>query len=175
MTAILPHRAAPGRNATSGDRMKPPRGPRGTYASFRVLTTRWRDNDVYGHMNNAVYYEFFDTAVNRWLIEAAGLSVPGGEVVGLVVASSCVYHAGLGWPEPVEAGLGIGRLGRSAITFRVGLFGPGEPLAAAEATFTHVYVDKAGRRPVPLPEGLHAAAARLAAETGGTTDDDRRR
>ncbi|WP_118135895.1 thioesterase family protein [Oceanicella sp. SM1341] len=141
------------------------RAPRASYAFFREMTTRWRDNDVYGHMNNVVYYEFFDALANLWLIEAAKLPVPGGEVIGLVVETGCIYHASLGWPRGVEAGLGVERVGTSSLTFRIGLFAPGEALAAAEGRFTHVYVDASTRRPVPLPESLRAAAQALAAET----------
>ncbi|HEU0221404.1 MAG TPA: thioesterase family protein [Paracoccaceae bacterium] len=137
------------------------RAERRNYASFRQMTTRWRDNDVYGHMNNVAYYEFFDSAVNGWLIEAAGMPVPGGEVIGLVVETACTFHASLGWPEPVTVAMRAARVGRSSITYEIGLFAPGEALAAAEGRFTHVYVDAATRRPVALPERLRAAAAEL--------------
>lgn len=138
--------------------MPRPRAARQAYASFREMTTRWRDNDVYAHMNNAVYYEFFDTAVNLWLVEHAGLRVPGSAVVGLVVETACTYHESLGWPDPVEAGIAAQRVGTTSVTFAIGLFARGAPLAAAEGRFTHVYVDAEGRRPVPLPEGLRKAA-----------------
>ncbi|QDL90341.1 acyl-CoA thioesterase [Paroceanicella profunda] len=139
------------------------RAPRANYAYFREMTTRWRDNDVYGHMNNVVYYEFFDALVNLWLIEEAALPVPEAEVIGLVVETGCVYHASLGWPRGLVAGLGMERVGSSSLTFRIGLFAPDEDLAAAEGRFTHVYVDPATRRPVPLPDGLRAAAEALRA------------
>ncbi|RMF33237.1 MAG: acyl-CoA thioesterase [Alphaproteobacteria bacterium] len=134
------------------------RTTRDQYASFGVLTTRWHDNDVYGHMNNVVYYALFDTVVNRWLKLEAGLPVPEGDLIGLVVQTACTYHESLGWPEPVEAGLCTERVGRSSITYRVGLFRPDADRAAAEGHFTHVYVDAETRRPVPLPDFLRRAA-----------------
>jgi acyl-CoA thioester hydrolase len=141
-------------------------GPRAALDRFphrRAMGTRWRDNDAYGHMNNVVFYEFFDTVVNLWLIEDAGLPVPGGDVVGLVVETGCTFHASLGWPHPVIAGLRVDRLGRTSIAYGIGLFREGEVLAAAEGRFTHVYVDAATRQPVPLPAALRAAAAAIAA------------
>ncbi len=123
---------------------------RDTYRWWRSITTRWSDNDAYGHVNNAVYYHWFDTAVNAWLIEA-GLLDPGtGDPIGLVVETSCRYARSLSYPDPVEIGLAIGRLGTSSVTYRLGAFLPGDPDAAAQASFTHVYVDRATRRPVPL-------------------------
>ncbi len=112
-------------------------------------------------MNNAVYYEYVDATVNAWLIREGGLRVPDGPVVALAAESGCVYFASLGFPEPVETGLGLFRLGRSSISWRVGLFAPGEAAAAAEARFVHVCVDRDSRRPVPVPESLRAALAAL--------------
>lgn len=128
------------------------RSSRADYAQFKQMTTRWRDNDVYGHMNNVVFYEYVDTAVNGWLIENAGLDIPGGEVVGLVVETSCTYHASLGFPEPLDIGLRVSRIGNTSVTFEIGMFALEEQQAAAEARFTHVYVDAKTRRPVPLPQ-----------------------
>ena len=133
------------------------RSSRADYAQFKQMTTRWRDNDMYGHMNNVVFYEYVDTAVNMWLIENAGLDIPNGEVVGLVVETSCTFHGPLGFPEPLEAGLKVSKIGNTSVTFEVGLFDPGGEKAAAEAGFTHVYVNAKTRRPVPLPEKLRAA------------------
>ncbi|WP_316015278.1 thioesterase family protein [Roseobacter sp. HKCCA0434] len=136
---------------------RPAPAPRSAYRHFVSLPTRWRDNDVYGHMNNAVFYEYVDTAVNGWIIGTGALPVPDGDVIGLVVASSCSFHASLGFPDPVDAGLRADRIGRSSVTFGVGLFRGPAPQAAAEASFTHVYVDAATRRPVDLPPAFREA------------------
>lgn len=137
------------------------RARRSEYAVLSVQATRWRDNDAYGHMNNAVFYEYVDTAVNAWLARAGALEVPDGPVIGLVVSSSCAFHAPLAFPRDVTAGLRLGRMGRSSVRYEVGLFDEGEDRAAAEAEFTHVYVDRASRRPVDLPESLRAALERI--------------
>lgn len=140
------------------------RSSRADYAQFKQMTTRWRDNDVYGHMNNVVFYEYVDTAVNAWLIENAGLDIPGGEVVGLVVETSCTYHASLGFPEPLDIGLRVSRIGNTSATFKIGMFSVGQTEAAAEARFTHVYVDAGTRRPVQLPKKLRIALQELESE-----------
>jgi acyl-CoA thioester hydrolase len=137
--------------------MTRPRAGRADYALFETFAPRWRDNDVYGHVNNAVYYEYVDTVVNAWLIRSGALEVPGGAVVGLVVETGCTFHASLAFPDPVAAGLRVDRIGRSSVTYGVGLFAGDAPLAAAEARFTHVCVDRDSRRPVPLPATLRAA------------------
>ena len=137
------------------------RSSRADYAQFKQMTTRWRDNDMYGHMNNVVFYEYVDTAVNMWLIENAGLDIPNGEVVGLVVETSCTFHAPLGFPEPLDVGLRVSRIGNSSVTFEIGLFDASETQAAAEARFTHVYVDAKTRRPVPLPKAFRSALQSL--------------
>jgi acyl-CoA thioester hydrolase len=136
---------------------------RPTRDAFPVLdpvTTRWHDNDVYGHMNNVVYYALFDTAVNRWLVEKAGLVVPGGPVIGLVAETGCRYFASVGFPEALAVGLAAERVGRTSITYRLAVFGAA-PEAAAVCRYVHVYVDAATRRPVPLPETLRRAAEAL--------------
>ena len=137
---------------------------RSDFVQYRHLTTRWQDNDVYGHMNNVVYYELVDSVVNSWLRNEAGMPVPDGDIVGLVVQSGCTYHASLGWPEPIEAGMAVARVGNSSITYLIGLFSVGENDAAAEASFTHVYVNKDTRRPVPIPDNLRTAATSLLRE-----------
>ena len=137
---------------------------RPTRSAFPVLhpvTTRWHDNDVYGHMNNVVYYGLFDTAVNRWLVETAGLEVPGGPVIGLVAETGCRYFASVGFPDALEVGLAAERVGRTSITYRLALFGAEAP-AAALCRYVHVYVDAATRRPVPLPAALRDAAEAIA-------------
>lgn len=137
-----------------------PRKSRADYVSFSTMTTRWRDNDAYGHMNNAVFYEYVDACVNDWLVREGGLTVPGGDLIGLVVETGCVFHASLGWPEPVTTGLAVERIGNSSVRYLVGLFGA-EDLAAAEAHFTHVYVDAQTRRPVALPQAFRDRLASL--------------
>ncbi|MXU63849.1 acyl-CoA thioesterase [Oceanomicrobium pacificus] len=134
---------------------------RGHYVHFETMTTRWRDNDVYAHMNNATYYEYVDTAVNGWLARSGALDVPGGPVIGLVAETGCRFHAPLGFPAPVEAGLAVAHLGRSSVVYRVGLFAESVDAAAADARFVHVYVDRDTRRPVPLPDRLRDALTGL--------------
>jgi len=137
------------------------RSSRADYAQFKQMTTRWRDNDMYGHMNNVVFYEYVDTAVNMWLIENAGLDIPNGEVVGLVVETSCTFHGSLGFPEPLDVGLTVSRIGTTSVTFEIGLFDVNDQNAAAEARFTHVYVNAITRRPVSLPTALRASLEQL--------------
>ncbi len=132
------------------------------YPAFRAITTRWMDNDVYGHVNNVVYYSFFDTAVNQWLVEQGVLDIHHGEVIGLVVETQCRYFAPLQFPQRIDTGIRVAHLGRSSVRYEVGLFAEGEPQAAAAGHFVHVYVDRATRRPVPLPATLQAALATLA-------------
>lgn len=134
---------------------------RSRYHHFASLPTRWMDNDVYGHVNNVVYYSFFDTAVNRYLIEAGALDIHHGAVIGLVVETRCNYFAPIEFPQVVEAGLRVAELGRSSVRYEVGLFVAGTPSTAAHGHFIHVYVDRATRRPVPLPEPLKRALQAL--------------
>jgi acyl-CoA thioester hydrolase len=131
--------------------------PREHYRHFSRIATRWMDNDVYGHVNNVVYYSFFDTAVNRYLIEAGALDIHQGGSIGLVVETQCNYFEPLEFPQMVEAGLRVAHLGRSSVRYEVGLFAEGAPLSAAAGHFVHVYVDRATRRPIPLPSALLAA------------------
>jgi acyl-CoA thioester hydrolase len=131
--------------------------PRAHYPRFSRIATRWMDNDVYGHVNNVVYYSFFDTAVNRYLIEAGALDIHRGAFIGLVVETLCNYFEPLEFPQMVEAGLRVAHLGRSSVRYEVGLFAEGAPLCAAAGHFVHVYVDRSTRRPVPLPSALLAA------------------
>lgn len=131
------------------------------YKAFRTIGTRWSDNDVYGHVNNVVYYSWFDTAVNGWLIEQGVLDIHGGAVIGLVIETQCNYFAPLAFPQMVEAGLRVAHLGKSSVRYEVGLFGQGDDNTAASGHFVHVYVDRESRRPVPLPEPLRAALETL--------------
>lgn len=133
------------------------------YAQWRALPTRWADNDVYGHVNNAAYYGFFDTAVNSFLIEEAGLDIHAGAVIGLVVETGCAYFAPLAYPETVEAGLRVARLGNSSVSYEIGLFAEGAAEPAAQGYFVHVYVDRETRRPVPIPKSMRTVLAGLEA------------
>ena len=126
--------------------------PRSAYRAWRTVPTRWADNDAYGHVNNVVFYAWFDTAVNAWLVEAGLLDIARGDPIGLVVETRCAYFAPLTFPQAVEVGIAIERLGSSSITYRLGIFAQGEAAAAAEGEFTHVYVDRTSRTPKPLPE-----------------------
>lgn len=121
------------------------------------MTTRWRDNDVYGHMNNVVYYEYFDTVVNQWLMESGALEIPHGPVVGLVVRTECEYAASIDFPDRITAGLRAERVGRTSVTYGIGLFRNDDDRAAAKGLFTHVYVDARTHRPTPLPDALRTA------------------
>jgi acyl-CoA thioester hydrolase len=136
----------------------PRRGPepRSAYAAFRPITTRWMDNDVYGHVNNVVYYSFFDTAVNGLLMDAGVLDIHRGEVIGLVVETQCNYFAPIAFPQAVVAGVRVAQLGRSSVRYEIGLYADGAAESAAAGHFVHVYVDRATRRPLPLPEPLKA-------------------
>ena len=129
---------------------------RAAYPVWREIATRWSDNDVYGHVNNVVHYSWFDTAVNAWLIENGLLDIEAGDPIGLVVETGCRYAGSLAYPEPVEIGLGVERLGGSSVTYRLGVFAKGAADAAAEGHFTHVYVGRESRRPMQLPDAWRA-------------------
>lgn len=135
---------------------------RSAYKAFRSITTRWMDNDVYGHVNNVVYYSWFDTAVNAFLIERGVLDIHTGQTIGLVIETQCNYFASLAFPQTIEAGIRVARLGSSSVRYEVGLFAQGADEAAAQGHFVHVYVDRQTRRPVPLPEPLRAVLETLA-------------
>jgi acyl-CoA thioester hydrolase len=127
---------------------------RDAYPLFRPITTRWSDNDAYGHVNNVIYYHWFDTAVNAHLIEQGALDIHAGETIGLVVETHCNYFAPLAFPQAVELGMRVAHIGSSSVRYELGVFAQGEPLSAASGHFVHVYVDSASRRPVPLPPAL---------------------
>ena len=131
--------------------------PRSGYPHLRWITTRWSDNDVYGHVNNVVYFSYFDTVVNQYLIEQGVLDIHGGAVIGLVVENTCRYFQSLQFPDRVAAGVQVARLGKSSVTYRIGLFREEAEEPAAEGRFVHVYVDRANRRPVELPPPLRKA------------------
>ena len=135
--------------------VRPQPEPRSAYPHFRSITTRWLDNDAYGHVNNVVYYSWFDTVVNAWLLESGALDLSGGEVLGLVVETQCNYFAPLSFPEPVVAGLRVAHVGTSSVRYELALFPADERRpCAARGHFVHAYVDRATRRPTPLPSTL---------------------
>jgi len=135
---------------------------RENYRWFMTVATRWADNDAYGHVNNTVYYEWFDTAVNRWLVETGLLDIERGDPIGLVVETGCSYFAPLSFPGEVEVGIAAERLGTSSVTYRIGVFGAGEAEPSAQGRFTHVYVGRESRRPAPLPDAWRAKLETLA-------------
>jgi acyl-CoA thioester hydrolase len=137
---------------------------RARYPHFLVIPTRWMDNDVYGHVNNVVYYSYFDTVINAYLVRAGGLDIQGSPVVGVCAESTCRYRAPLAFPEPVSAGLRVGRLGRTSVRYEIGLFKEGEDEAAAEGHFVHVFVERAAMTPVPIPETIRTALEKLDVE-----------
>lgn len=147
--------------------MKPTADTRSAYRHFQPITTRWMDNDVYGHVNNVVYYSYFDTVVNTYLIRQGVLDIEAGETIGLVIETQCNYFSALSFPDTVVAGLRVARLGNSSVRYEVGLFRNDEEIAAAQGHFVHVYVDRATRRPVPLPAALRDALRPLVHETPG--------
>lgn len=136
-------------------------GRRAEYARFVEITTRWMDNDIYGHVNNVIYYSFFDTAVNQLLIEDGVLDPESGAVIGLVVETQCKYASSLAFPDRVTAGVRVARIGNSSVRYEIGLFRNDDDLASGEGHFVHVYVDRASRRPVPLPKDLRLALEAL--------------
>ena len=134
---------------------------RPNYAYSVEIPTRWMDCDAYGHVNNVVYYSWFDTAVNRWLIERGLLDPVASPAIGLVVETRCRYFAPVSFPEPVDVALSVAHLGRSSVRYAIGLFRPGEDAAAALGEFTHVYVDRSSRRPVEIPDPVREALSGL--------------
>jgi acyl-CoA thioester hydrolase len=125
------------------------------------IATRWSDNDLYGHVNNVVYYSYFDTIINRWLIAEGGLDIHGGDVIGLCVDSRCSYLAPVSFPDALEAGLRVVHLGRSSVRYQIAIFAAGNDEAAAQGEFVHVFVGRADRRPIELPARMRAALDRL--------------
>ena len=142
-----------------------PRPTRADYVAWRTATTRWRDDDAYGHLNNATYYELFDTAVNAHLFEATGTNVRLLPRIGVVAETSCRYFREIGFPEPIEMGLVVDKVGTSSIVYRIGLFQGESAEAAAEGRFVHVYVDNeqgvGNRSPAPMPDEIRAAVMPL--------------
>jgi acyl-CoA thioester hydrolase len=131
------------------------------YPHVLPIPTRWKDNDVYGHVNNVEYYSYFDTVINTWLIREGGLDIHAGTVIGVCAESHCSYTAALAFPETVQAALRVARLGRSSVRYEIGLFREAGDEPAAEGWFVHVFVDRETRRPVDIPSRLREALERL--------------
>jgi acyl-CoA thioester hydrolase len=136
---------------------------RAGYRYFLAITTRWMDNDAYGHLNNVVYYSYFDTVVNQYLVEQRVLDIAASPIIGLVAETACQYFSPVAFPDRVQAGLRVASIGRSSVRYEVGIFRNDDPQAAAQGHFVHVYVNRDSGRPVPLPESLRGALALLLA------------
>jgi len=130
---------------------------RSDYKYFADITTRWMDNDIYGHVNNVVYYSYFDSVANQYLIEQGGLDIHSAEIIGFVVASSCEYKSPVAYPQKLEAGFRVNRLGNSSVEYGIGIFVQGQAEASAQGTFTHVFVDRNSDKSVPIPAQIRAA------------------
>lgn len=141
--------------------MKPTAKTRSDFHYFIDLGTRWSDNDIYGHVNNVMYYSYFDTTANRYLIDEGGLDIHDGEIIGLVVDSGCSYFAPVAFPDQLEGGLAISKLGNSSVRYEIGIFKKGDVLAVAQGHFVHVFVDRTQRQSTPIPEQMREALARL--------------
>ena len=142
---------------------RPTRSQRADYARFFAITTRWHDNDVFGHVNNVVYYAFFDTAVNRMLIEAGLLDPAHSEVVGLVAETRCTFFEAIAFPAAIEVGVRVEHVGRSSVRYGLGIFTADGDAAVAQGEFTHVYVDRGSRRPIDMPVSVRALLTELQA------------
>lgn len=134
---------------------------RDDYRHFLTIATRWMDNDIYGHINNVQYYSYFDTVINRFLIDQGVLDIHAGEIIGLAVESHCNFFSSAAFPDDIEAGLRVGRLGRSSVRYEIGLFSAGREPAISKGHFVHVYVNRQSGEPVALPDALRAALAKL--------------
>lgn len=133
---------------------------RDQFPDLRTITTRWKDNDIYGHVNNVEYYSFFDTVINAWLIEEGGLDIQTGETIGVCAESHCRFLASVAFPQTIEAGLRTGKIGNSSVRYEIGLFdGEGNPLA--EGWFVHVFVNRDDRVPSAIPDSIRTALERL--------------
>jgi acyl-CoA thioester hydrolase len=140
---------------------RPQPRPRSHFRAFVPATTRWHDNDVYGHVNNVVYYAFFDTAVNQLLVEACVLDPATSTMVGLVVETRCTYFASIAFPDAIEIGVRVAHLGRSSVRYDLGVFRRGEENTCALGEFTHVYVDRTTQKPISIPDNVRAVLATL--------------
>lgn len=140
---------------------KRPPEPRHAFGWFLDIPTRWMDNDVYGHVNNVNYYSFFDTAINRYLIDVGGFNLMADPVIGITPESFCRFHRSFAYPELVQAGLRVGRLGTTSVRYEIGLFGVGETAARADGHFVHVFVERQAQTPASIPAKIRTALARL--------------
>lgn len=140
-----------------------PQETRDRFPHFLEIPTRWMDNDIYGHVNNVVYYAYFDTVINAYLIERGGLDIHDGKVIGVCAESACRYKASFAFPEIIEAGLRVAKLGRRSVTYEIGLFKAGSETAAADGRFVHVFVDRTAMTPVAIPPSLRSALEALMA------------
>lgn len=131
------------------------------YRYFLPITTRWMDNDVYGHINNVTYYSYFDTVANHYLIHEGGLDILSSPIIGLVVESQCTYRAPLAYPDRLQAGLRVNKLGNRSVTYGIAIFKEGEDQAAAQGYFVHVFVDRQSRKAVAIPDRLRAALEQI--------------
>jgi acyl-CoA thioester hydrolase len=136
-------------------------GRRADYKHFLAIPTRWMDNDIYGHVNNVTYYSYFDTVINRYLIDFGGLDIQAASIIGVAAETQCRFRRAFAYPEPVEAGLRVGHLGNSSSRYEVGLFGAGEDEARAEGYFVHVFVDRTTNKPVPIPPEIRVALEKI--------------
>lgn len=139
---------------------KPAAPTRDQFPHHRIIPTRWKDNDVYGHVNNVEYYSFFDTVINAWLIEEGDLDIHAGITIGVCAESGCRFLASVAFPEAVEAGLRVGHLGNSSVKYEIGLF-DSDGQALAEGHFVHVFVDRESRAPMPIPDSVRGSLERL--------------
>lgn len=146
-----------GTNAT----VRKPPASRSAFCHFLTIQSRWGDNDLYGHVNNVVYYSYFDTVINRYLIDPGGLDIHASPVIGIAVENACRFHRSFAYPDAIEAGLAVSKLGSSSVRYEIGLFGPGETIARADGYFVHVFVDRTTMRPVPIGDNLRKALAAI--------------
>ncbi len=135
--------------------------PRSAFGHFLAIPTRWMDNDIYGHVNNVVYYSYFDTAVNQFLIERGVLDIHKGEVVGFVVDSGCAYFSSISFPDTIHAGIRVAKLGNSSVRYEIALYRNDDPLPCAAGHFVHVYVERSSNRPVPIPAPVRNVLATI--------------
>ena len=140
---------------------RPQAHQRSDYLHFVDLTTRWADNDIYGHVNNVMYYSYFDTTANTYLIEHGGLDIHDSKVIGLVVDSGCSYFAPLAFPDRLQGGLRIAQIGSSSVRYEIAIFKAGEDSAAAQGHFVHVFVDRDSRKPVAIPDAMRTALSQI--------------
>ena len=139
----------------------PEANTRAGYRHFLAIPTRWMDNDTYGHVNNVVYYSYFDTVINEYLIRQGGLDIHDGPVIGLAIETFCQFHASLSFPEAIDAGLRVAKLGRSSVRYEIGLFRQGRDAPAATGHFVHVFVERATQRSTAIPDPIRTALAAL--------------